>query len=411
MGRRAAGPASTSETEIEWFGDQHDSSAIVERGGPQPALIVLAVLAVVAVLWGLTGGDDDEADETAPTSTPPEEATAETAASPTVVGGLMPRAEMLPGFVDTYRLVLLEGPFGFGTVEPTVSSFVGREVTTRLLGSEIFVGGDPVRTHPGERRAPLVVADDSIAVLSEGRVVLLDIELAGEPFDLGPGIAVLEGTDDDEIWVLGSAEETARRIDVRNPAGGRTFDLDDLGRPIAAVGDGLLLSVGAGAARGLGYWRPDAPLVVLEGSERGRYLGNGAADVVIAVGEELVVFDLTAADAPDGPTARRLGVDPTTIDVAAVAPDGRSVAFDVPGPITERGTIRVVGLDDGAVIDEIRTGFPLQFQWSGATRLLHLQPELPETLLVERDLETGVDRPLVSLPGLSWFWFFDTPPQ
>ncbi len=257
--------------------------------------------------------------------------------------------------------------------------------------------------HAGEIRAYILTLEHGVLFTNRGRVSHQQVLTGAEPTDLGRGFSFFRGPDTSSAWILGSAERSARLVSISETGEVvelRQLDLGDLGRPVDAVGDRLILGLlGTDPDNGFGVSAPDgyAPITETQGLT---YLGAGADVVVFGDGDELLLKSLSDPTRP----GRRVTVSSPSLHRTRVSPDGRLLVASVVTDLTEPNRLVIFDLETGQELDRVSSAVEIAFRWSSPTSVVYLRPDWPEVDLVEREIDTGIDRNLVHFDDLSW-WF------
>lgn len=299
------------------------------------------------------------------------------------------------------QLYFLPAPPQGSSFVPDVTSLVDGRFVDRTLGERLPSGRgfDAFPGEPGERREVLIPTVAGLVIVTNGELRVLDQRLESETIDLGIGLAAMSTPDRASLWAFGSAERAVRLIDLADGSTTEWFDINDVGRPVAAVGDGLLVStLGRDDAGGYVFWLPDADPVPLPGSAGLDFAGAAGDRVVFHGPEGFQIHDVGEFDdvwRSDGPS---------TLRTSALSPSGRYLAHDVVTPLDEPNRIDVLDLETGVTVDSIETALEIGYQWSDDSSLLYMRPEWPSFTLVERSVTTGADLDLVFFPDLSWWY-------
>ncbi len=393
--------------------------ATVTRGSRWP-LILLAALVTLGLAALLrnpsSGGTSDRLDEAAGEAADASERSQ--AGAGTAIGSGSTTTSSLPGYGEGFiepdleyettqgfdpdrdDLYLLSVPVGLSAFDPEVVVLGTDTPLERRLGAELWSGvGTLTRLNPGEDRHPMLVTDDALVFASLDGVLVQDDRLAEPVRNLGPGIAVLPGPTSNEVWILGTAERTVRLVDVSSEADSGPITIDDIGRPLASAGDGLVLAPKTTPASDFLFWQPDVDPITFADSAGSAYLGAGGSAVVFGRADSMLVYDIddpaTSIEVPL-PVERPWG--------SSVSPDGSLIALTVITPLTEPNEVFIADLTSGEVVTEIGSALQFQYRWSGPSTLLYMQPDWPSFRLVERDAVAGTDRNLLRFPGLNWWY-------
>ncbi len=304
------------------------------------------------------------------------------------------------------RLYLLSIPIGRSAFDPELISLGQNEPVERRLGSQSWNGiGAPSLQSPGEDRHPLTIASDGVAIVTLDGVLFQEGSLAEQPRNLGPGIAVLSGPDADSVWILGTAERTARLVNVTDSTLDITanqFDISDVGRPLASASDGLVFTPRGSPDRDNFYWTPDSDPEPFVGSAGAEFLGADGDTVVYGTADSMLVYDTNSPD-----EARTVPLPIESPLASSVSPGGDLIALSLITPLTDPNIVVIVDLSTGEVVSEIKSALQYQYRWSGPDTLLYLLPEWPAFRLVERDTVDGTDRNLLRFPSLDWWYNVD----
>lgn len=299
------------------------------------------------------------------------------------------------------RLYFLPAPPLGTTIVPDITSLEDGNLVARTLGEPLPRGRgfDAYPGQPGERREVLLPAPAGLVIVTSGQIRLLDHSLEGGIVDLGPGLAAMLAPDRNSLWVFSSAERMVRRVDLLDLTSGPELLLADVGRPLAAVGDGLLLSTsGREESADLAYWTEDGTLTPLT--------GTGGMELAGAAGERVVLWDgarLSIYDLGDLESARLLA-GPAEMRTSTLSPGGRYLAHEVTTALAVPNRIEILDLETGQRVDSIENTLGIGYQWSEEGRLLYMRPDWPTFTLVERDIRTTADLELVFFPDLSWLY-------
>lgn len=372
----------------------------MERGPRSVALI--AIVALVAVgAWLAIGPEDDEGPDLASTSTAPRaEARSPGAEVGTDLGfSLLGSAGSAGRSLSFVRLPLRRG---LSAVVSPLHTLVDGEASARELEIQIDSLGQLSTFYPdpGERREYLLATQGGTVLTSIGQAEYLpfDVDAAGVP--LGEGFAALPGPDAETVWLLTSAERSARLVELSSGDEVLSVDLDAEGRPLDAAGSGLIVSTLDAPDADFSFWTPTEGSRPFVGTNGAVYVGAADRVAVFASGSEFLIADL---DDPANPPRRVPNREPA-IYRTSVSPDGRLLAASVVTGITEPNRIVIIDLADGSETHRIASSIEALFQWSSPTRLIYLRPDWPAMDIAERDIVAGIDLNLVRLDDLTWWY-------
>ena len=387
----------------------------VRRTSSWPVLVLIATLLIFTGYAAKRGGTGpDAAVPTTPSTYVP-------AIVPEIAAeGESEFFERGSGIADD-RVYVLSIPVGSSAWDPEMYLIDGDSEMTRLLGREMWSGvGSLSRLSPGEDRFPILTTSSGLVLVTLDGIVLQDRDLALPAEFLAEGIAVMEGPTTAQIWILGSSERTVELYDVENRQSLGMWNLTTLGRTVTSVQNGLLIGPTLAANRTSSLaWFPEKSPIILNESDGLVFMGAGGSVVVMASRDELFVYDLDLFVPQDDPATNPqppLGVlDPLRLPIPAehlrgssVSPDGAVIALTVVTPLTEPNRILVTDLSTGERVSEIPEALEFQYRWSSPVTLLFMRPDWPQFALVEHDIETRIDRHLLSFADLHWWYAVDS---
>ncbi|MBT8240847.1 MAG: hypothetical protein KJN63_06430 [Acidimicrobiia bacterium] len=279
-------------------------------------------------------------------------------------------------------------------------SVSGAITKTRVLDNGISAGIGRGLLGVGDQRLR-IVGEDAVYV-SLGETVILPLDSARGPIEVGRGVYLLPSATEGRVWMVGSGARWVRHLDVKTRSAGPEVRLEDLGRPLAAVSDGLILSVHDSPTPALAVWdmrNGVATTLAIDASLE--FIAAAGLTVVLSDGESLLAHDI--ADE----TTRALEIEHAEHarpNEFVVSPLGSSIAIAKAGTLSDLPVVDVYDLKDGRQMMEIDPAIGWQLQWISETEILYLDPTHGQYALSIADVETGLTRRTIGLKGSS-FWF------
>lgn len=275
----------------------------------------------------------------------------------------------------------------------------GGTAQTAMLDYAISAGVGRGLLGVGDQRLRIVGRD--VVYISLGETVILPLDTLDEPIAVGTGVYLLPSGSDGRVWVVGSGARWVRHLDVASRSTGPEIRLGDIGRPLAGVTSGLVMSLraadpGALALRNeLGEVEPLHIDPVLE------FVAAAGDTVVLSDGDSLLVHDIT-----DG-TTRSLAIthaEHARSNEFIISPSGTRIAIVERGTLTDLPRVRVYDLHGGREVMEIDPALGWQLQWISEDDILYLDPTGGEYALSIADVDAGSSRRTIGLSN-SAIWF------
>ncbi len=281
-----------------------------------------------------------------------------------------------------------------------LTSVSGDVMKTRVLDKAISAGIGRGLLGVGDQRLRIVGND--VVYVSLGETVILPLDSSQGPIEVGRGVYLLPSATEGHVWMVGSGARWVRHLDVALRSPGPEVRLEDVGRPLAAVSDGLVVSLHDSATRALAVWD------MREGAATTLAIDPGL-EYIAAAGHTVVLSDgdfLSTHDVADG-TTRALEIDHpehARPNAFVVSPLGASIAIASAGTISELPAVDVFDLQTGRLLMNIDPAIGWQLQWVSETEILYLDPTDGQYALSIADIEAGSTRQTIGLSGSS-FWF------
>lgn len=350
-----------------------------------PLAIVAFGFAALVLLFALSPGQsaqDDRASESTPTTQttttqitttqattgPPEQRITELGRKPSAPFWLV---ELTPEPSDeqAIRMVNLNG-------------------TARELTEPVYFESTRWPPWAGAPLRPFITIDTSIIFPSRGEIVSAEL-LTGNSTVIGEGTAVVDGAAPGEFWVIGRGQRSVTRYKSPDAFAGERFSFDGVGRPVAAVNDGLIvtprLEQNAGA---LAIWRPDGGVtpVPTEGLE---LLGTAGDMVVIGGQDRLVRYNVSTGEKQE----TVLDGQPD-LHLASLSPDGTKLALAQRHPVTALGTLLIIDVVSGGVLMSVENVMDREFLWTSPDTLVTVgfNDQQYQVLEVESESESESSR-------------------
>ena len=377
-------------------------SASRNRALPTWALIVLA-LALGWLLGVVTSGAQSSEEiaaepptvEPVPTaeSSPGVEPDRDPVATPSTATGEPAAIEPAEPASSSERVavVLLEAPLR-GVAIPADLSVIEQGVTTPIAVDLMISGATSSWVGRGARR--ILVADHHVVFMALDAVMMFDPLNKSEPIEVATdAIHLLPGPDDASVWLVGSGSRSVRLYSVASGEVSETFDLSDIGAPLASYAGGLVVAPKDASAGTLAVWSPSEGMTSLGIDADYSFVDAGGNRLVLAGPQGIATHDIVTGELRD--TGRF--IERTQQHRAIVSPDGRRLAIVERLIITELPMVVVIDTLTGATLDAFETAFEWQLQWVSADELLFALPQGRSVQLNVRDTTTKTSEEVADL--------------
>ena len=249
---------------------------------------------------------------------------------------------------------------------------------------------------PGAPLRPFITTGSSVVFQSRGRIVEADLA-SGDSTVVAEGTTVIDGAADGEYWTVGPGQTWVARHRIGDPGATERYEFDQIGRPMAAITDGLVLTPRLDQNAGeLAVWRPTTGLtpVPTDGLEP---LGV-AGDLIVLGGDgQLVRYDAATG-------LRSVAAINPTLDLhlAALSPDGSTIALAQRHSVISLGTLELVEVSTGQPVTTVDRIMDREFLWTSTDTITTVRFDGERYLLIEVDL-TGTTRTVATI-GYPWVY-------
>ncbi|MEM7273378.1 MAG: hypothetical protein AAF547_09890, partial [Actinomycetota bacterium] len=277
---------------------------------------------------------------------------------------------------------------------------VGLDGASRSLADPVYFQATRWPSWPGAPLRPFITVGTTMVFSSRGEVLGVDLE-TGATTAFGEGVAVIDGVDGDDFWIISPGERwvTHQRLDpdaepARYPFGA--------GRPLVATRDGLLVFPRQELDRGaLALWDRRGAFVPIPMPDDAELLGATAEMIVVGDGERLWRIGRDGQWSWETELA-----SPLDMNRAALSPDGSWVALAQSRPLTSLGTVVIVDTASGETVATLEGVVDREFSWTSPTTLVTVDHD-GEYQLIEYDVVTG-RRTGVARLGYPWVFVVAT---
>ena len=256
----------------------------------------------------------------------------------------------------------------------------------------VVLGATQWPAWPGATTRPFLVAASTVIYPSRGEIVAIDIE-TGESIIVGSGLAVIDGLDSNEFWVVEAGERSVSRYRLDGGIEHEPFDFAGNGRALTAAGDGLVVAppIESGLGR-LAHWSPTTGLTAIPAPSGYELLGGTEDLVMLTNGTNIVSYNLssgvTTEAAMEGePDAQR----------GALSPDGSLLALAQRHPLTSLGRISIIDTVSGALRATLPDVVDREFAWTSDETLVTVGYDGQEFQVIEFNVASELRTPVAAV--------------